>query len=447
MVYRTGNVVKNGSTTSGKSFSEIPVICDAADEGTIAICVEDPHERSLAYNSAGHLIARGHKKRLIWDALHDLRAPKYVSLEGSRASDPLMRAMENYRKAEQFAEVLCRRREQSSLGTAPLTEEWTMKAIQLFLNQPHPSLASDLRYCLQPRHPKFQQFYREVTDDDVKFQFEDVASGKIKPGQYAAARRLIEAVTGHPAFVARCGRSLDLADFYDRCGILLVQGGPVSQVVVETILGSICLQTIQYVRTRSRAVPRVLLVLDEATNCNLIGAAGHEVRALAECQKMGLDMHILVQAPNFPNPNEVFTNCTRHEWFYAASAAIERKGMEDLGMTELDPPLSKLSVGERWVKDGTRVFHDFATRIESPWVFPELTDRKIRRAIADIQQRKEYGELPCSTGSAAAATLQTTRENTSAPRGTSSDISPAKRLRTARSKSCTTTECCDASAK
>ena len=45
----------------------------------------------------------------------------------------------------------------------------------------------------------------------------------------------------------------------------------------------------------------MLLILDEATNANLVGAAGHEVRALAECQKMGLDIHVLVQSLNFPS--------------------------------------------------------------------------------------------------------------------------------------------------
>ena len=61
------------------------------------------------------------------------------------------------------------------------------------------------------------------------------------------------------------------------------------------------LQVISSTSSRPRPTPRVLLVLDEATNANLVGAAGHEVRALAECQKMGLDIHILVQSLNFPN--------------------------------------------------------------------------------------------------------------------------------------------------
>src|SRR5207244_3204885 len=127
--------------------------------------------------------------------------------------------------------------------------------------------------------------------------------------------------------------------FLGNCGILLVQGGAISQPVMQTILGSIILQTIQFVRSRPSPVPRVLLVLDEATNANLVGAAGHEVRALAECQKMGLDIHILVQSLNFPSAyvtDGVLTNCTRHEWYYAANAAVARKAAEDLGDTDYE---------------------------------------------------------------------------------------------------------------
>src|SRR5579863_1477727 len=155
---------------------------------------------------------------------------------------------------------------------------------------------------------------------------------------------------------------------------------------------------------RGAGKARILLALDEINNANLIGMAGHESRAMAECQKMELDIHGLSQALNFPNSqitNDVFTNCKRHEWFYAASAAVERKGMEDLGDSELSPPLRQLKVRERWVKDNEHVFHDFAPYLESPWIYPAITDRKVRRAIEEIRQRPEYGDAPCSTGNSA----------------------------------------------
>lgn len=439
MTYRRGNKLVCGSTQSGKSWSEVPAICDAADDGSIGICIEDPHQQSLGWNALAHLVAGGHRKRIIWDNLGELeKTPKFRFLNRSHSKNPIVRLKEHYQQAEQFGELLTRRRDQQSLSSSPQTEEWVLKAALLLLNQPYDYPASDLRFALQPGHPKFERLLRECTDPDVTFEFTRVASREIKSGQYVAARRLIEAVCGSPSFIVRCGTSFDLGAFLDDGGILIIEGGNVSQPVLQTILGSVCMQVIQHVRTRIRK-NTILLVLDEAVNANLVGAAGHEVRALAECQKMGLDMHILVQAPSFPSSqiaNDVFTNCKRHEWFYAASAAVERKGMEDLGDTELSPPLRRLKVRERWVKDCDEVFHDFAPLLETPWIYPELTDRKVRRAIEEIRQRSEYGAATCpaATGSSEIEISSNSQPDKSAPPVTSSDSSPAKRRRTGASR-------------
>ncbi len=449
MTHRSGNKLVIGSTQSGKSWSEVPALCDAAEAG-IGICVLDPHEKSLALNTVGHLIAAGHKKRIIWDNLGELeRTPKFRFLSRSHSKTPIVRLKEHHQQAEQFGELLTRRRDQQSLATSPQTEEWVLKATLLLLNQPHSYPASDLRFALQPGHPKFERLLRECTDPDVTFEFERVSSREIKPGQYVAARRLIEGVCGSPTFIVRCGTSFDLGSFLDDGGILLIEGGNVSQPVLQTILGSICMQVIQHVRTRSRK-GRILLVLDEAVNANLVGAAGHEVRALAECQKMGLDMHILVQAPTFPNSqiaNDVFTNCKRHEWFYTASAAGEKKGLDDLGDPELSPPLRRLKVRERWVKDCDEVYHDFAPLLETPWIYPELTELKVRRAIEEIRHRREFGDTVCpiTIGSSETEASSSSQPDTSVPPVTSSDSSPAKRRRTGVSKNSETKNSSDSS--
>jgi len=251
--YRKGNKVSIGSTQSGKSWGEVSDILAAADEyPRVGICVLDPHQKSLAWNCLGHLVANGHKNRIIYDNLGELDlTPKYRFLKRCGSANPIVQAKEHYQQAEQFGELLTRRREQQSLAGSPQTEEWVLKATLLLLNQPFDYPASDLRYCLQPGHPKFARLFRDVTDEDVKFHFEGVASGKIKPGQYAAARRLIDGVCGSPSFVVRCGTSFDLGSFLDKGGILLVEGGNVSQPVMQTILGSISIQVIQHVRTRS----------------------------------------------------------------------------------------------------------------------------------------------------------------------------------------------------
>lgn len=437
--YRRGNKLVVGSTQSGKSYSELHDILAAASDRRTAIVVTDPHARSLARNALTHLVARGHKRRIIWDQLDELeRAPKYCFLTRSRAINPLVRAKENHQTAEQFAELLCRRREVQSLAVSPQTEEWTLKSILFLLNQPYDFPASDLRYVLRICHPAFERLRRGCNEADISFEFDRVATGEVKPGQYAAAQRLINGVCEAPPFIARCGTAFDLPSFLDSSGILLVEGGNVSQPVLQTILGSIILQTIQYVRARPRSTPRVLLVLDEATNANLVGAAGHEVRALAECQKMGLDIHVLVQSLNFPTSyitDGVLTNCTRHEWFYAANAAVARKAAEDLGDSELDQAIRRLKTGERYVKERHQTFFDTVPAIANPWVFPQLADRKVHRAIDEIRQRSEFGGHPCSTGENETPSSSGLPPGTSAAPDISSDTSPARRRRTGGRKS------------
>jgi hypothetical protein len=251
MAFDTSHLISIGTTGCGKSFGEVLKIIEAANEyPPIGICVVDPHKHSLAWQCLAHLVRHGHKKRIIWDSLDEIEhTPKYKFLARSRATHPLIRAKEHQEQSENFAELLVRRQDESSLAGSPQKEEWTMKATQLLLNQPVDYPASDLRYCLRPGHWKFDRLFREVTVEDVKFEFMGVANGSIKQGQYASSRRLIDAVCGSPSFIVRCG-IFDIGKHLDRGGILLVEGGGISQPVLQTILGSISLQVIQHARMR-----------------------------------------------------------------------------------------------------------------------------------------------------------------------------------------------------
>jgi hypothetical protein len=454
--YRRGNKICTASTQSGKSYAELYDILDAADcrsaDGRkIAIVAADPHKRSLARNALEHLVARGHKSRILWDELDELDyCLKYRFHTRSRADNPSRRAHENRQQAEQLAELLCRRREMQSLATSPLTEEWTLKAILLLLNQPRDYSTADLRYAFRVGHTVFERLVEGCNEPDIRYEFEQIACGAIKPGQYAAAQRLINGVCESPAFIARCGTAFELGSFLDQSGILLIEGGAVSQPVLQTILGSVILQTIHYVRTRPRPTPRVLLVLDEATNANLVGAAGHEVRALAECQKMGLDIHILVQSLNFPNSqiaDGVLTNCTRHEWMYAANAAVARKAADDLGDSDLADSIRRLGVGERYVKERDQVWFETVPALPNPWVWPQLAARKTQRAIEEIRMRPEYGKQSCSPGANATTKSCDSQPDTSCAPDISCDISPARRRRTGGSKNSAVKDGSDSSDK
>jgi hypothetical protein len=449
--YRRGNKLTVGSTQSGKSYAEVHDILAAADSRGVAIVVCDPHKNSLSRHALGHLVARGHRQRILWDQLDELdHTLKYHFLMRSHSGNPARRAHENRQQAEQFSELLCRRREVQSLATSPLTEEWTLKAVLLLLNQPHDYPAADLRHAFRLGHPKFEKMRRDCTDPDIQYEFEQIACGAIKRGQYAAAQRLINAICESPAFIVRCGSAFNLDCFLDNRGILLIEGGAVSQIVLQTILGSVILQTIHYIRTRGRSTPRVLLVLDEATNANLVGAAGHEVNAAAECQKMGLDIHVLVQSLNFPNSHitdGILTNCTRHEWMYAAHAAVARKAADDLGSSDFEEQIRRQGVGQRHVKERDRVWSETVPELPNPWVLPQLAAKKTQRAIEEIYQRPEYGNMPCSHGENATTNSGDLLPSTSVEPDTSNDISPARRRRTGGSKNSENKDSSDSSDK
>ena len=95
--YRRGNKVTVGSTQSGKSYAELHDILQAADRRTIdgrriAIVCCDPHKGSLARNALQHLIARGHKGRILWDELDELdHTLKYRFHIRSQSTNPARR--------------------------------------------------------------------------------------------------------------------------------------------------------------------------------------------------------------------------------------------------------------------------------------------------------------------------------------------------------------------
>jgi hypothetical protein len=407
--HRPGNTLCVGSTRSGKSYGEVHRVIDAAADRDVAIVGIDPHRNSLVWSSFEHLVARGHESRIILDQLGYFdKVPGFRFLKQSTARNPLRRASENQQTAHEFTDVLCRRGNIASLANSPLKEEWVHKAVMFALEQNRERPGSDLQYAFKVGHPKFNSLVRGCTNDDLRFDFEQIASGTIKRGQYVAAERLIAGVCGSPAFVARCGTALNLESFLDGAGILLVEGSSdgISIDAMQTIMGALVLRVINYVRRRSKSTPRVLLVLDEATNAQLI--TGHEVRAMAELQKKGLDCHVLVQLLDFPSAKiteGVLSNAVRHEWYYNANQTVIRRALEDLGLRppkdadgkHVDDASSHMrspEVGERWVKyrgkTRERVWRERVPELRNPWIFPRLARKRAWQALARIRKRPEF---------------------------------------------------------
>lgn len=444
--YRPGNRIVCGSTRSGKSTAEVIDIVVAAVMASMAIVVIDPHVGSLAWNAFVQLVSRGVTKRILFDRLSDLsHFLGYRFLRPSRSPNPYRREAENEQTIKEFIDVLTRRRDLQSLASHPLTEEFLTDAASLVLYQPGDADSSDIQFAFSPTEGRFRELVRDCTRDALRAKFQAIAAGKIKSGQYGAAHRLIRGVCASPAFTLRCRPTFDLHRFLDHRGILLVEGGThgISADTASTIMGSLILQVIHYVRSRYTATPRVLLVIDEATNANLIGAAGHEVRALAELQKKGLDVHILCQSPNFASSfveDGVFTNCIEHHWFFAANDAVAQQAARDLGDSDYRLRVRDLRRGERYIKHLNQVTFDRVTPLPDPWAFPGLAEKKARLALGKILQRPEFWSPRCPPPPELETVTINVFESSNSPTPTSaspdisSPTSPAERLRTARSR-------------
>lgn len=450
-IYRFGNRVIVGTTRCGKSTAEVLDIIAAAMLG-MAIVVIDPHMMSLAWNAFVHLSARGFRRRILFDQLSCLsHVLGYRFLRRSKAREPLRRDAENEQSIREFMDVIGRRRDVQSFAKHPLTEDFLFDASALILYQAAEQPTSDIQFAFQPKHKRFRELVRHCTRDDIRSKFEGIADGSIKHGQYASAARLIRGVCASPAFTTRCRPTFDLSRFLDGGGILLVEGASqgVSQDAANMIMGSIVLQVIQYVRGRTSSKPGVLLVLDEATNASLIGSAGHETRALAELQKKRLDIHALVQSPNFPSSQieeGVFTNCIEHHWFFNANESVCQQAARDLGDADYRERVRYLKRGERFIRRLGRVSFDRVTPLPDPWVLPGLSTRKAYKSLAEIRNRPEYWSPTQCPEPESEPTTETlidlpliSKSNnspsvTSSSPGTSLPSSPAERLNTGRSR-------------
>ena len=447
--YRPGNRLVSGSTRSGKSFAEVIEILIAAMVGVMTgtskmgIVVIDPHVNSLVWNVFKYLVAYGQSGRVLYDRLSSFsRVLGYRFLKPSNARNPFKREAENDQTVKEFFDILLRRKDVQSLASNPLTEEHAGDGLSLVINQEQPVADSAFQYSYSPETEQFAQLLSGCTSERLRQKFLAVADGRIKPGTCASAKRLFQSVCT-PAFTIRCHKSFGLGGFLDDSGILLVEGDTesISQDAANTVMGGIALQVIQYVRSRRRPVPRVLLVLDEATNANLIGAAGHEVRAMAELQKKGLDVHVLVQSPNFPNSfieDAILTNTIEHHWYYAANDAVARKAAADLGDPSYRDRVRALHRGERFIKRLNRVSFGKVEGLPDPWAFPGLTERKARVALSQILKRPEYWSPTCDTSDnrktkASSRRSSSSQSSTSPSSPTSSDLGAAERLRIARS--------------
>jgi hypothetical protein len=374
-----------GASRSGKSEAELARLLPLAARNDCSVVVMDP-PGTLARKLLLHLDAAGQTHRVLYDRLADTdHVPGYEWLAPSRHPDPLQRASRNDERVREFTAVLLRRRGIRDSATAPLIEEWLLTSLRLFLAQeprcPLPQLAD----VFDLRSPVRRRLLAHCTEPELVRKFEVLASlsPTARRAESGPAERILRAVCESPAFRARSGDvTVQLATFLDERGILILDGssqGNLSRDAASIMMGTVILGVIDHCRKGSKS--RVVLVLDEAVNADLIGP--HESRALAEAAKWGLEVHVLVQDPfNFPTEDirrNVLQNCHRHEWFRQGSPEAARLAAEDIAIPLLDPlRVHHREQRFRSVEAGYRKVRAGETRIA---ILPR------RSEVTDVQER------------------------------------------------------------
>lgn len=429
------NVLIVGSPGSGKTKAAERAILDAPDEAVV-LC--DPHTHSLA-DGVLRLVDRPH---VLFDHLSDLRHPLGYDLlvPSDRPGDEGVR--DNLAVAAGFTELLMRRRNGPGGGgpltAAPLTEEWTTAAIDLFLAQRVRLPIALLPRAFEPTSDGFRTLLAGCTRPEVRDKF--AALARLTPralrAEVGAAARLLNALFRDPSLVLRAEGGFDLGGFLQRPGLLVIERGEeIDDDAARVLMGTVVRLVVRHARRRPKPYPRIRIYLDEATNAGLIGPA--EVKFLAEMRKYGLFFTVIVQNLDFPCPPEhVQQLCTTREYFQCSTYELARRAAVDIvgglpateqsraeRIAEIAADVMSLAPGWRWVRDRWGSTREYLPLPENPWPdWPGLREAKFQEKLSWIRSRPEYRravEPPSSPSSS----------SSSPPPPNSSGSSPAERFK------------------
>lgn len=429
---RRFNTLKVGATRQGKTLAAARSVIEATDEAAV---IFDPHKQSLAETVLTHVAGN-----VLYERLSDICLTLGFELLAPSANpDSVQRQLENQRRAEEFVEILLRRRNTDGMAGAPLMEEWCMGAIMLYLFQATPMPLALLPYSFMPGTPEFRALVRDCMLPEIRHKFQQLE--KLNPralrAEIGSALRLIAAVFRSPAFTARSRGGFKLGAFLQQKGRLVIERGEeIGDDTMRTIMGAIVLLVIDHAKRRPKPWPPIRMYMDEANNARLVGAP--ELRALAECNKNGLYFELLVQNLDFPGgADAVLQNCVRHEWFGCPYYDLARKAATDVlaglpaseqsraeHLAELTNDIMRLQPGWRWVRDPSGARREYVPLLENPWPdWPGLREAKLKEKLRCIYSRTEYRvpEEPTSSN--------TSKPETPPPTRSRDDSSPARRLK------------------
>lgn len=387
-----GNTGSFGTTQMGKSTGIVPNTVATADMGDTAIVALTPQAKDIGDKTVGHLDAAGHTHRIRFDCLDASDYVLKLNLLRTDSHDELIQReliRELFRGA--FEDLITRARE-IDIVSSPLIREWIENAISLVLNQPEPVPVSWTIYALQPGHPNFELLVNNCIDREVQWKFLALPkSWSAIRRELGPALRLLEQTVGSP--ILRIRESFDdwLPAFLHNHGILIIEGGMVSEHGVRTVLSLIIIRIIQIVWEHFNRTGRklnVLLIVDEFANHNLIAKTELSL-GLNQCLKAGLRFHLISQGlpENEHIRDGIFHALHRLEVYRCSSYQIASFLAKELFTPILDP-MKVHHVETRW-----RQVHDGYDRVE---VTSENSGSSVRDDITTLTSGKSisYRDRP-----------------------------------------------------
>jgi hypothetical protein len=338
-----------GSTGSGKSEGELVDLVRLARRGDCAVVLLDGHG-PLAFRAAGHLAARGHEARIVYEPLSATdRVLCWDMLPRSAAPTRSGRLIADAETRDELAQCFYAQRNLATLVEKPWTQEWLQAAVALCIAQPRPEPLASLLEAFRVGSPGYERLLRDCGEPEVVAKFRAMEQLKRRSlVQYeletGASRRLLEGVCGSEVVRLRCrpGTFDWLAALRQRRLIAFDGGGIRSRDLKRTLFLLVSLQVIHAVRrhfAETQAPLPVVLVLEEAGAMGLV--APFVISALQELRKAGLAIHLLTQSAVDFGDRDVFeallANTPWQAWYQCLSPADQELGGKALANATFDP--------------------------------------------------------------------------------------------------------------
>lgn len=439
------HIIVLGGTGSGKTLSQVAAIHEEE-----ACVVADPHKRSLAFNCMKHQ-PLGRKavfdtlsntdRVLAWRMLEP---SSQSGLDGMVETDERIRAFADILIRRRGMTTL-KRTPLIEEWTVAALEIW----LKQNRDRPPPPLFL-LPQVFLPASRVHKELVENCTDWEIaaRFQMIERLSPVALRGEVGPAERILRSVFRSPSFMARCDGNFDFVPFLNSGGHIYLEGGGVSEDAMAIMLGAIVQRIIQEAKRGAFERP-VRVVIDEALlviggyeakamaemrkfnvnftlisqslppdseiremllmnagrievfRCNsfetaklcadILGTASLDANAVLRTRQQVRQFHdgyddILTYSRDLETGAQRVNDAARARYRHEAEEVEQYKDYSTQ-IKEMQQKLLTLKVGERYIREGGRVFKQRVPLLREPYPWPSLVETRTNEAI-----RKSIGE-------------------------------------------------------